>query len=460
MTTRTRKGIFLALEGISEDADVSSPEENLDFLQSAENPIVDMIEASEKVDNENNNVDEAISTTGALSDIGDAVEQAVEQDGGLSEPVAQALRVAVEHFSSRLGASAAHLVFPAMEGFELTAPAPERAAASGTVLSGIVDLVKRIWQAIVSGMKRIVGWVSEFFDHLLNSSEKLARRANAIKGQVHQAKSGLVNDSHSITGKSARFARHLKKDGQILSPGDFTKELVSFVDHKKSEADSLMQGMISLSGLPGYIKTKVTGQVSFDQLSALMIETLKRTTNVFKDSVKEYSKSSNKDLLVPDNTVLYEKAFPFANVSKYVVVPAVDGNEDLDDEARIDLLNKFNSFIAPTTGAANVSEKEDEVASLDDKQIVAICDAVEKLMNKYSAAKQYNSELKEAQTIFTRLELVLKLFVGKSALLYTKMCAALVRLLSHYVGSFVKSSMLYAMTVSQASLTYCAVSMK
>ena len=196
-----RKGI-MALEGLEEPEVIEA--EVTDFVEAPENDLADAAEAESELDEVNDGIDEAGETGETLEDIHEAMGESLE-DGGMPEPEARALEVAVEHMCQRIGFSKRRKAFPAMEGFK--EKGADRIKATKVAMEEIKGRISQIWDAIMGALAKAWEHIKTFFKSLVDGAVGLKKRAEAL----------VAKAAHS--GESANA-------GKKVNPSGFGKTLV------------------------------------------------------------------------------------------------------------------------------------------------------------------------------------------------------------------------------------------
>ena len=201
-----RRGI-MALEELEEGGEVAQAEVT-DFVEAPENDLADAAVAEGEVAAIDDSVEEAADTAETLEAVHDEMGKSLEE-GGMSEPEARALEVAVEHLCARVGFPKSRKTFPAMEGF---ANKTSRIQATKIAMEEVAERAKKLWDTIIAALKRAWEWVKNFFKSLLDATIGLKARAEKLEKVAAATKGG-----HGPTGKkinSSGFAL-LTVDGKL-----------------------------------------------------------------------------------------------------------------------------------------------------------------------------------------------------------------------------------------------------
>ncbi len=456
-----KKGI-MALEEINLEPqilEVLEPVVEANFLFSPEIPILEMGEAGAELDYLQDNIAEAVETVDVLDEINEAVKM-TEGIGGLSEPVADALAIAVEHFTSRLGMTSRKVLFPSMEDF--AAPS-SRKGATKIAMEGIADVIKRIWAEILATFERVISWVADFFNNheiaarrLINRAVKLKKRIDAM-GKTDDVAEGSVADSHT------RFVKHLTKDGESLAPAAFVKNFEAYVKEEYSELKVMEKGLSSLAHMPTLLKATLAKGFDENQMNNFMMETISEVGDVMRQSVANYAGSSNKDIVVPENCDLLEKKMPFGGVSKYAVIPG-GASKDTDLKELRQATNRIKFFNAPSTGMKEAdfgTSSEVHVDGLTLREAHDVVYLIENHLSAYASINRSAAVIKVAGKYFREMsDYASSLDPKYTGTGKAQLAACVSNVIAVFTTQFIKNSLMYDLSLCNAALEYCAVSIR
>jgi hypothetical protein len=204
MSFRT-KGLVLAIEDLDNEVvpEVLVPETQAQ----AEVAQAEVNEQVAEVEELSAAVEEAIDDAEALADVGEIMEEKVEDGEGLSPDAAAMAEVAVESIRARLGIRSAQRVVPAMESFGQSAT---RLQSTRIALEGITDVARRVWTAVKAAVLKVWEMIKSFFlglvknrKALLAHLEGLSKRVDDLQGTAKEAKlkTGAAK-SFSVDGKA------------------------------------------------------------------------------------------------------------------------------------------------------------------------------------------------------------------------------------------------------------------
>ena len=185
-----------------------------DFVDAPENDLADAAESEGELTEINDGIEEASETGETLEGIQEAMGESLEA-GGMPEPEARALEVAVEHMCTRVGFSSRRKVFPAMEGFK--EKGADRINATKLAMEEIGSKIKAIWDAIVAALSKAWEHIKAFFKSLVDGAASLKKRAETLEAKAKATKTG-----HGVDGKkvsTSGFGKVLTVDSKLVQDG-------------------------------------------------------------------------------------------------------------------------------------------------------------------------------------------------------------------------------------------------
>lgn len=204
----------MALEELDTEvnpAPVEVAAEVTDFVEAPENDLADAAVAEGEAQADIEAIDEAADTAETLEAVGDQMEASVAE-GGMSEPEARALEVAVEHLRTRVGFSNKRKVFPAMEGFK---DKTTRIEKTKIAMEAIKEDVAKIWAQIKAFLLGVWEKFKAFFKSLADGAIRLKARAEALAKKAAATKDGHGPDGKKI--KTGSFGKMLTVDGKFVT---------------------------------------------------------------------------------------------------------------------------------------------------------------------------------------------------------------------------------------------------
>lgn len=177
---------------------------------------VDCAEDTAELVSEIDEAEEAAMTLESFADIA----AAAASNGGLDSNGARLLKVATEHIYNHMSLGKA-VGIPAMESFEIPGA---RASATTIALEDIREQAKKVWQAIVNGIKKAAEWIMEFVKKILSANQRIKARAEkllAVKDKL------LSSPKASKVGNGA-LVKTLIVGGRV--PSNMSAEVKKAVD--------------------------------------------------------------------------------------------------------------------------------------------------------------------------------------------------------------------------------------
>ena len=177
--------------------------------------------------------EEGVATCRTLQGITDAVEETLQTpEGGLSEPVATALSVAVEAFTKDLGF--APKVFPNLHHFSR----PElRAGATQMVMEDLKQTIARIGDTIVAVLQKILDALRAIVKAMLGAFKDTTNRARQIKQMAAEMTWGGDVDLAPPAFAKALFVKGALPDGGNLVAA--YKEHIKLMDEIMRDEEAL-----------------------------------------------------------------------------------------------------------------------------------------------------------------------------------------------------------------------------
>ncbi|MDD2879675.1 MAG: hypothetical protein PHQ58_04495 [Rhodoferax sp.] len=432
-----RKGI-MAFESM--DGEVDGGADVAEFAESAESDIIEMDEANNNIQGLDDGMDEAEETADTLDKMGESLGEAAE-DGGISEPAAEAVRVAVEHLCARIGMPAGTRVMPSMESF---GDRSSRVAATMEAMDGIKARAKSIWEAIVKVFNQAIDWVKDFFRKLTDGSLKLKKRAEKI-----------------ITETGKLGSKTIKADAKIAA-GGFGKQLV--VGDKIPEGSDFVSKVGEYSKTQKELNTKIKGMSDNGKNAVKDIMSAVESGDALKEKIGKAAKtmlgmwtgknSSNTELQI-DGMQLGEYALIFGNKSFYSRVP-MHMETQKEDAAFEEMIKNTKFTVANSAGEKEAKELAKEITALQKEEIKSVATAIKANMELY---KDYNKEIKALEE--SRDSVRKGMDRVKNAFSESDRTAA--RIAKIYVSALTagaSSLRSYDIKTCKAALDYCTASLK
>jgi hypothetical protein len=239
------KGI-VALE---EDSEVNVPEENSTAPESldAAKAEMELNDSAVEGEQEISAVEDGEEVKEALESISDALKISAA-NGGLDKHAAAVVGIATQYMYNRVGYKAKAM--PALESFGGTA---SRVSATQLAMEGIKDSIRKIWQAIVKGYKRIIAWAAKHWNKVFGAAERMQRRAKAIAkaadelGGKKQKQSSFEDES---LVKALYVGSSMPSDmkGALSKLKEVTGNIISKADATIVSSDSLVEALGDTSG--------------------------------------------------------------------------------------------------------------------------------------------------------------------------------------------------------------------
>lgn len=286
----------------------------------ADSPEPEIAEANE-VAGDLQDADAAAAEAEEVAETLDAMAGPIEEaqaDGGLTEPAAEAIRIAVEHMKSRIGMGGRRTF--ALEGFKSKTT---RANATRIALEDIKDTAKKIWDAIVKAFNTAIEWCKKFFASLFDGAEKLKNRAEKLK-KMAEEKKGKPAGKEKF--QSPAYAEKLRHQNKIVPVSGLIEGFKNFGYYGPTvPVDEIMA--IKLMEIASKLFDKVEDKDFKKDAMALILENGVVTKKKFEN--------------VPDGMVVLNGASLLGDRTQYLQVI----KEGTSPEKAIDLIGKQKVFI-------------------------------------------------------------------------------------------------------------------
>ena len=188
---------------------------------SVENTHAKLQQSVMEAETANADITKAVEVSSALTEMSNEVENTLG-DGGMSEPQARALEVAIEQMRSSLGAPRTKTIFPAMEGF---ADTKTRQAKTEIALEGIREFASKIWEAIKAAIQKAIAWVMDFVHNLKLNSGALTKRCQQLMDKAKTMTGGAFAPKAGETINSTILKKFLRLAKGETEPGSFAGTL-------------------------------------------------------------------------------------------------------------------------------------------------------------------------------------------------------------------------------------------
>lgn len=200
-----------------------------------EQPEVEMAQMDEMVQEAeatDMGIEEGMKTAETLDGVMCKMEETLET-GGMEEPAAAALEMAVEHLITNIGFAPKRTGF-ALEGFKKK---ETRISATKVAMESLGEKIKMIWKKILDAIVSAMAWFEKFFDSLMSGVMAVQKRAEMVM-KAAEAKKGKAIKEEKVKGASLK--NYLRNDNKILEGAKFasTYSLISaFADKEDKQAD-------------------------------------------------------------------------------------------------------------------------------------------------------------------------------------------------------------------------------
>ena len=187
-----RKNIaLLALEGemIEDQLPVENAEVVADQIEaSPEAELVEMQEIAQEMDDIEAARDEGMDTVETMGRVGEKLEEAIDENGGIDPIAAEAIKICLEHMQCRMTGGTVMKTF-ALEGFKSKTT---RIQATNMAMESFKETAKKVWDGIIATIQRAMKAVKDFFARFFDAAKKQAYRADQLAKAAEAKKESKV----------------------------------------------------------------------------------------------------------------------------------------------------------------------------------------------------------------------------------------------------------------------------
>lgn len=444
----TRKGI-MALEELETAGEVSTTGlENVNV----ENSFADVTETHRQMERLDRDMDEAAEVANTLSRVTEQARSSLDE-GGLSEAGARAINVAVEHLMRSVGSS--RKLNPAFEEFKTNGVKHTQLA-----LEGIGDFIKKILNAIISAVRRVVTWIKSFFVNTKKLEQDLGERAGALEKEVKAAHGKNLKEDAKID--SVQLINFLNAKGTgVLRPDEFSKELDTHTKLMRNVLDVVKKFAVTSTEC----SKKVMESPNADWVSSAMGEKKKAFSDATQELLRPFFKSANKysthrkDILEKYGNRMIVDEYPLIfNNSGFFVVSISSSSNPAGQED----FAKVGTFVEKDEGGGfKIESSEVQPLQMSDAEAV-----IREVKANLNAMKTFQTEFKatlsklEEITEIAEAKLRLGFHIVKGAEEAASLSYSLTKVASQSTTKGVASLLMYNCGVLKHSLDYVANSLK
>lgn len=410
----SRKGIF-ALEEIAENAEVNATVVDTPVVIDESAGAEDLAEAEghlaagEEIESA---ADDAASTVDAIGEIRKEVGNSLAE-GGMSEPEARALEVAVEHMCAAIGMSKKQ-IFPAMEGF---ADKKGRIGTTKLAMENLGEKAKEIGQRIIKAILAALEYAKKFFASLFNAIDGLKKKADQIVEATKKAE-GKDTKGQNVSGG---FLGLLTVDGKYQVGNAL---VTAYETHTSSEVIKFDR-LTLIKEVAPILEQALSDKdaASSDAATAEVMETLKKDL----------------DFEPGDDKYTSEQKLVFGGQSFYLEIKETSARNWIGDSSNKHDVSELKE--APALSIADVASLASKVSTHMDaykalgKDVNVLGGEFNAIIQKVKAAVAGQGSV--TSTIYSQIQMVNNLTVGASKMLRS-----------------------YDVKVSSAILEYCVKSLK
>lgn len=431
-----RKGIFAFEENsdLLPPVEETSPEVDVaEFIDSPESAMVETEEVSAELDATLEDIDEAVATVEILEEIAEHVDETVPE-GGLSEPAAAAIDVAVEHLKSRLGIPARRTSFAA-EGF---ADKATRAQSTKLAIEGWKETIDGIWTAIKNAFNAVVTWFQKWWKVITDTAARLENRAE-----------GLAKKAKDLAGKEAPsdakvdvggYATKLQIDGKFPAAAALVKAL-------KDDASSFTSADSEVSAFAVASEKAVQAGLSSSDVDVTEV-----ATAINKLGSKAAKGPDN--YTAPEGYLFYETALTVGDVSMFYMVPSTETTKTQAVKA----FYRAKAFVAKRAGVKEAAETEASVAEVSEcSDLISAASGILAAFKTAKGAAEASTRFSKAAIDFASKGAAAS--KDESAVKSAKAISVVLKASIGVINGYLQGAKKHSLTSADATLKYAAASL-
>lgn len=431
-----------AVENGDAAARVVDPVEQLDNAESLETELLEVQEVEAEGVEQEAQVEEAIEVSEALDEYQEALES-IGKQGGLDRNGAMILQIGLEQLCARVGIEPTAMAFPSMESF---GGATSRIHSTKVAMESVKETAKKVWEAIIAGIKRAGEWLKNFWKTLTDSNHRLKARADKVKAAAASVKGEAQGEleNTSLADKLHRNGKVEKNFGHDFN--EFTKfcetmagkVVPGVVKHAEVVVDLTVKGLSTNDGEIAFKASDIKSAYSGLQLTASDEEVPEGV-----EALKSQQLPGGKALLVQLPTVdgnSGAQAFAKSKTSVGLFKPATA--KATNNKMPVLTVNEITGI------ADNVVKVSSAIESL--RKLEAEFDKFVKRMHAGAIAAQKENEHKAANEGKEPNRVKMPMIAAKA--IFTSLTTRVINLPANF-GS-------YALSTSKAAMDYSELSLK
>ena len=414
-----RKNIaLLALEGemIEDQLPVEGAEAVADQIEaSPEAELVEMQEIAQEMDDIEAARDEGMDTVETMGRVGEKLEEAIDETGGIDPIAAEAIKICLEHMQCRMTGGTVMKTF-ALEGFKSKTT---RIQATNMAMESFKETAKKVWDGIIATIQRAMKAVKDFFARFFDAAKKQAYRADQLAKAAESKKEAKVEgkvkaqailrlDNKFIEGaalKSALEANHKIVQDQALYGIGVSDKFVSVAEKVLKKAveggdDAEFKELEDeLTHLCGGLSDKGNGKYESDALigdvvikAELILEKAKLTVSMGDSAAKKDMEAAEVDAAEPTKVAEIAKA---VKAQMEDLVKAQDEIKKIE-KSHVGLLSAIKKSFQAGMNASKAGGKGKDGINNVGLAITAVNSFISFSSTFVSRAKQYEASVASA----------------------------------------------------------------
>lgn len=236
------------LDAAKEDIGTSASIQGMGFVDNADEENAQHIAV--ELEGASDAIEEALETTETLGAIRGQLSTALPY-GGIEAPAMEAIQIAIGHMRARLGYSKESRV--SLEGYK--DPAIKR-ARTVAAMEDISTSLKNIWEAILNSLKRVMGWIKDFFDFFFKARDKQAVRTAQTKVIIKET----LDELKEVGPEQKKTVEDIIKAADAATgaahENDEISKIVDSADKKKKKEDKKASDKFTEEEIAGALEIK------------------------------------------------------------------------------------------------------------------------------------------------------------------------------------------------------------
>jgi hypothetical protein len=331
-------------------------------------PVADVADSSAQMEADNEEIAETAESAEALDQVGDTLEQAVENGEGIPPVAAEAIRILASRIGARHGLQVGGLNI-ASESFKSKTG---RVQATRIAMESVKQWAKDLWKMIVKAYEKTIEWFKKWWNKFFDAATKLKDRAEEIEKAAKSKASNPKPYTRGIMVEVGEWGTHLQSAKGDMTPQVIVSTTSNLITRYEDWVNKLTAAVTaSLTALPALMEAPN----NFDSLIKPVLP---------KIGVGSVMKNADGEL--PDGMEVTGERFLFGGKMLYVkMFSSTASSEDIKDN-----IGSMKIWIDEVNGFRDTAMVEFEPVQMEDIKVIAggvKALAVKLIDNKNDASK-------------------------------------------------------------------------